>query len=66
MYMYMCMYVYYVHVSVPTLRMRSRSSRRGWRAMPTRSCAADTSYTRLVSNSAPTWSSRCCFTARDF
>ena len=23
-------------------------------------------YTRLVSNSAPTWSSRCCFTARHF
>ena len=50
----------------PPLSCANRASSIERLESPFDSASSCSTYTRLVSNSAPTWSSRCCFTACHF
>ena len=76
-YDYVCVYIYiYTHIirwqhpmSTSSQAPRTRfelPSRTPPRSCHVRKYRILDVYTRLVSNSAPTWSSRCCFTACHF
>ena len=63
MYIYIYIHIYiciFVHVCVQVAWAQARMP--GVNVPP----CGDVEYTRRVSNSAPTWSSRCCFTACHF
>ena len=66
MYTHVCIYIYiYIHNTHVFMYSVLHAARQSFPAAE--SCAnAGTTYTRLVSNSAATWSSRCCFTACHF
>ena len=54
------------HIKQSLAKATTSSPRRCCRSSPKRCTARRRTYTRLVPNSAPTWSSSCCFTARHF